>query len=214
MPVTFTPGVSEVVGTATQLSGALTEPVTATQITSLTATQITGSIVATQISTASAGAITGTLTASQGGTGLTSLTNGYVIVGNGTTTLGSAFHSNRLIAYGTAILFTATGDQALTMSLSSGVSYIPRRVTLANPIGSLATTTPTALLRTASEGGGSAVTGAFVVTGISATTTYLDQAVTLASTTVSSSQLWINVTTATAAAAAAQVWVFGDLLVN
>ena len=227
MGITFVDGVSEVellatdIGTitATQISGGIT----ASQITSasgaaiitpITATQITGGITATQITTASAGAITGQLTASQGGTGLSSLTNGYVIVGNGSTTLGSGFHSNRLIAYGTSVSFNATGDTALSMNLSSGFSYIARRVTLANPIGSLATTSPTALLYTASAGGGSAVTGAFVVTGLSATTTYLDQAVTLASTTISSSQLWVNVSTATTAAAAAQLWVFGDLLVN
>ena len=227
MGITFVDGVSEVellatdIGTitATQISGGIT----ASQITSasgaaiisaITSTQITGGITATQITTASAGAITGQLTASQGGTGLSSLTNGYVIVGNGSTTLGSGFHSNRMIAYGTGLLFNATGDTALSMNLSSGVSYIARRVTLANPIASLSTILPAVQVYTASAAGGSAVTATFVFVGLSATNLYLDQTVSLASTTISSSQLWVNVSASATSVAAAQVWVFGDLLVN
>lgn len=189
MPLSFTPGISEVIGTASQLSGALSDPVTATQVS-------------------------GTLTASQGGTGLSSVPNGYVLVGNGTTTLTSVPYSNRLIAYATALALTASGDVALTMSNAGALgSYAVRRVTYGmGSAATLATILAVALVRTASGGTGSAITGALVFTGLSATTAYLDQVVTLASAVATSTALYVNVTTAAATAPASQIYIYADSL--
>lgn len=189
MALTFVPGVSQVVGTASQLSGALSDPITATQVS-------------------------GQLTASQGGTGLSSLTAGYVPVGNGTTTLASAPFSSRLIAYATALPLTASGDVVLTMSNAGTLgSYCVRRVTFGLPnAAALATVVVVATLRTAAGGAGSAITGALVVTGLSATTAFLDQAVTLASSVTTSTQLYVNVTTAAGTAPPSQLYVYADIL--
>lgn len=180
MAVTFTPGISDVVGTASQLSGALADPASATQ----------------------------------GGTGLTSMPAGYVAMGNGSTPMTGVPYSSRLIAYATALSFTASGDVALTMSGAAFLgSYIVRRVTWGLPISSaLATAIIAATVRTASGGGGAAITGALVVTGLSATTAFLDQAVTLASAVTTSSQLWVNTTVAAGTAPNSQMFVYADSL--
>lgn len=161
MPLTFTPGVSNVVGTASQLSGAIVDPATA----------------------------------SQGGTGLTSLTTGYYMIGNGTVTLTAVPSPNRLIAYSSGVLLTTSGDQLLTMTATAG-TFIPRRITLSSPNTTLATIIAVATLRTATGGGGAALTGSLVFTGL-ATTAYLDQAITLASAVFSAtSNLCVQITTA------------------
>lgn len=180
MPLSFTPGISQVVGTASQLSGAVADPVTATQ----------------------------------GGTGLTSMAAGYIAMGNGSTPMTAVPYSNRLIAYATAMPMTASGDVVLTMANAASLgSYAIRRVTWSAPSsGLLATCVIVATLRTASGGGGSAITGALVVTGLSATTAFLDQVVTLASAVTTSSQLYMNITTAAATAPASQVWIYADTL--
>lgn len=180
MPLSFTPGISQVVGTASQLSGALADPASATQ----------------------------------GGTGLTSMAAGYVAMGNGSTPMTAVPYSNRLIAYATAMPLTASGDVTLTMSNAAALgSYVVRRVTFGMPnTSALATVVVVATLRTASGGGGSAITGALVVTGLSATTAFLDQAVTLASAVTTATILYVNVTTAAGTAPASQIWVYGDTL--
>lgn len=163
-----------------------------------------GNITATQI--------TGTITASNGGNGQSSLAAGYTFIGNGTTALTPCFYSNRLIAYSSGLSMTATGDQIPTMT-STNTNFIVRRVTIANCVNPIATAIAVAALRSASGGGGSAITGALVFTGLSATTAFLDQAVTLASATVQTTQLYVQVTTAIASATQTlplQVW--GDYL--
>ncbi len=50
------------------------------------------------------------------------------------------------------------------------------------------------------------------VTGLSATTGFLDQAVTLASAVTTSSQLYVNCTTAAATAPSSQLFVYADCL--
>lgn len=189
MAISFIPGVSEVVGTASQLSGALSDPITATQVT-------------------------GAFAVSQGGTGLTSISVGQVSIGTATGGYVGTNISGKYIGYATALTLTATGDQVLTMSAASNLnSYIVRRVTWGMPItGALATCVVVAVLRTASGGGGSAITGSLVLTGLSATTSYLDQAVTLASAVVTATQLFVNVTTAAATAPTSQLFVYGDSL--
>lgn len=189
MPLSFTPGISQVVGTASQLSGALSDPITATQVS-------------------------GALTASQGGTGLTSMAAGYVAMGNGATPMTAVPYSSRLIAYATALALTASGDVALTMVNAASLgSYAVRRVTYGIPnTSALATVVIVATLRTASNGGGSAITGALVVTGLSATTAFLDQAVTLASAVTTATILFVNVTAAAGTAPPSQIWVYGDTL--
>lgn len=178
MPLSFTPGVSQVVGTASQLSGAVVDPATATQ----------------------------------GGTGLTSVAAGYIPMGNGSTPMTSVPYSSRLIAYATALSLTASGDVALTMSGAASLgSYAIRRVTLGMPnAGTFATAVVVATLRTASGGGGSAITGALVVTGLSATTAFLDQTVTLASGVSTASQLYVNVTTGAGGTPVSQIFVYAD----
>lgn len=180
MPVTFTPGVSQVVGTASQLSGALADPATATQ----------------------------------GGTGITSIGTNQVAMGNAAGAYVASNLGSRLIAYASSLAMTASGDVALTMSNAANLgSYIVRRVTWGAPVSSLlATCVVVATVRTASSGGGSGITGALVVTGLSATTAFLDQAVTLASGIASASQIYVNVTTAAATAPASGLYVYADQL--
>lgn len=176
MALSFVPGLSQVVGTASQLSGAVVDPATATQ----------------------------------GGTGLTSLAAGFIAMGSGGTPATAIPYGQRLIAYASALSFAASGDQTLTMTSTTG-TYIIRRVTLGPNINALATVVLVGLLRTASGGAGSAITGAFVVTGLSATTAYLDQAITLASAVVPNPQLYVNITTAAANSSTA-IAVYGDLV--
>lgn len=180
MPISFTPGVSEVVGTASQLSGALADPATATQ----------------------------------GGTGLTSIGSNQIPVGNSAGAYVASVGGTRLVAYATNLSLTASGDVVLSMSNAANLgSYIVRRVTWGLPISSaLATVVVVAAIRTASGGGGAAVTGSLVVTGLSATTAYLDQAVALASAVTTASQLYVNVTTAAATAPSSQIFVYADAL--
>lgn len=180
MSLSFTPGISQVTGTASQLSGAVVDPATATQ----------------------------------GGTGLTSLAANYVAIGNGNTPATAVPLSSRLIGYATALSLTASGDVALTMTNAALLgSYIVRRVTWGLPnTAALATVIVVATVRTASGGGGSAITGGLVVTGLSATTAYLDQAVTLASAVATSSQLWVNITTAAGTAPPSQLFIYADTL--
>lgn len=157
--------------------------------------------------------LTGTLTASAGGTGLTSLAAGYVPVGNGTTTLTAVPFGQRLIAYSSGVLLTTSGDQLLTMAATSG-QVIPRRVTIANPAVSIATIIAVCTVRTATGGGGSALTGSVVFTGLSATTAFLDQTVLLASGTFSAtSNICVQVTTAIGLASQTlPVTVYGDIV--
>lgn len=180
MAVTFTPGVSDVVGTASQLSGALADPATATQ----------------------------------GGTGITAVTANQVPVGTAAGTYVAALAGERMIAYSTNLVLTASGDVLMSMSNPANLgSYIVRRVTWGAPVtAALATVIVVALLRSASGGGGSALTGALVVTGLSATNGYLDQAVTLASTMITSSQLYVNITTPAATAPSSQLFVWATPL--
>ncbi len=154
----------------------------------------------------------GTLTASGGGTGLSSIAAGFIPVGNGTTILTSVPYGQKLLAYSTSLTFAASGDQVLTMTATTG-TYIIRRVTLGPNINALATVIIVGALRTASGGGGSAVTGAFVVTGLTSTTAFLDQAVTLASGVVTNPNLYVNITTA-GAASSTYLSVYGDLVVG
>lgn len=158
--------------------------------------------------------ITGTLPASQGGTGLTSIGANQIAVGNSGGGYSAANIPDRIIAYSTGLVLTASGDIALTMNNSSNLgNYIVRRVTFGLPqTSALATVIIVATVRTASGGGGSAVTGALVVTGLSASTAYLDQAVTLASAISTSSQLYVNITTAAGTAPNSQIFVIGDVL--
>lgn len=204
MALTFTPGVSNVVGTASQLSGALTDPITATQVAA--------GILASQITTASAGAITGSFTASQGGTGLTAVAVNQFPVGTSAGAYALSVVGDRLIAYSTALVMSASGDDVLTMSNAANLGqYIIRRITWGFPItAALATVVVVATVRTASGGGGSAVTGALVVTGLSATNAFLDQTVTLASAAVTSAQLYVQVTTAAATAPLSQLFIWGQ----
>lgn len=197
MVLTFVPGLSEVVGTASQLSGALSEPVTATQITSMTATQITGSV-----------------TVAQGGTGVATIGLNQMLEGNAASAFVPANVGDRLIAFATNLDLTATGDKLFSMSNSANLgSYIVRRITWGLPVtAALATVVVAATVRTASGGGGSAVTGALVVTGLSATTAFLDQAVTLASAVTTSTQLYVNVTVAAGTAPSSQMFVYGSPL--
>lgn len=181
-------GVSNVVGTATMIGG-LSDPATATQIS-------------------------GQLTASQGGSGLSSIGVNQAPVGTSAGIFAASLVGERLIAYATNLVMTASGDDVLTMSNAANLGqYIIRRITWGFPITSaLATVVVIATVRTASGGGGSAVTGNLVVTGLSATTSYLDQTITLASAAVSSTQLYVNVTTAAATAPSSQLFVFGHCL--
>lgn len=158
--------------------------------------------------------ISGTLPANQGGSGLTTIGTNQVAVGNVGASFTAAVIPDRMIAYATALSLTASGDVALTMSNAANLgSYIIRRVTYGLPNSSaLATIIAVATLRTAANGGGLAVTGALVVTGLSATTAYLDQAVTLASAISTSSQLYVQVTTAAGTAPPSQIYVIGDVL--
>lgn len=156
--------------------------------------------------------ITGAITASNGGTARTAVNAGYVLLSDGTTTLAQVPYSSRLIAYSTAVSFLASGDQLLTMTSAGTMgAYCIRRVTWGLPVsGALATTLGVALLRTGPTGGGSAITGALVMTGLSATTAFLDQAVTLASAVTTSTQLYINVTTTATTAPASSLFVYAD----
>lgn len=158
--------------------------------------------------------ITGTLPASQGDTGLTTIGANQIAVGNSAGAFVATNIPDRIIAYATALSLTASGDQVLTMSNAANLgSYIIRRVTYGLPNSSaLATVIVVATLRTASGGGGLAITGSLVVTGLSATTAYLDQAVTLASAISTSSQLYVQVTTAAGTAPPSQIYVIGDVL--
>lgn len=158
--------------------------------------------------------ISGTLPATQGGTGLTSIGANQIAVGTAAGGFVAANIPDRIIAYATALALTASGDQTLTMSNAANVgSYIIRRVTWGIPLTSaLATVVVVATLRTASGGAGSAITGALVVTGLSASTAFLDQAVTLASSISTSSQLYVQVTTAAGTAPTSSLYVFGDVL--
>lgn len=187
MALSFTPGISQVVGTASQLSGALSDPITATQVS-------------------------GQLTASQGGTALSSIGTNQLALGNSAGVFAATVMGERLLAYSTNLVMTASGDDVLTMSNAAGLGqYIIRRVTWGWPItAALATVVVVATLRTASGGGGSAVTGALVVTGLSATTSYLDQTVTLASSAITASSLFVNVTTAAATAPSSMLFVWGQ----
>lgn len=197
MAVTFTQGVSEVIGTASQLSGAVSDPVTATQVTSVTSTQITGQ-----------------MTASQGGTALTTIGTNQVPMGNSAGAFAGGTLGERLLSYATNLVLTASGDVLLTMSNAANLgSYIVRRVSWGLPVtAALATVVVVATVRTASNGGGSAITGSLVVTGLSATTAYLDQTVTLASAVTTSTQLFVNVTTAAATAPSSQIFIYGASL--
>ena len=212
MTVTITDGISNVVGTASQLSGALTAPVTATQVTSITSTQVTGAVVASQVTSITATQVTGTVTASQGGTGLTSVGLNLFAVGTAAGAYALSGAGDRLIAYSTDLVMTATGDDVLTMSNAVNLGqYIIRRITWGFPVtAALATVVVVATMRTASGGAGSAITGSLIVTGLSATTAFLDQAVTLASAAVTSSQLYVNVTTAAATAPSSSIFVWGQ----
>ena len=194
MALSFTEGVAQVVGTASQLSGALSAPVTATQVTSVTSTQITGQ-----------------MTASQGGNGLTSVGLNQIPVGTAAGAYALSGVGDRLIAYSTDLVMTATGDDVLTMSNAVNLGqYIIRRITWGFPVtAALATVVVVATMRTASGGAGSAITGSLIVTGLSATTAFLDQAVTLASAAVTSTQLYVNVSTAAATAPSSSIFVWG-----
>ncbi len=166
---------------------------------------------ATQLGNITSTQVAGAITASNGGTGLTAVSSGYVVLGNGSTTLAQSFHSNRLIAYTSGVSLAASGDQLMTMT-STNASCIVRRVTIANDVNALATVVAVATVRTASGGGGSAITGTLVFTGLTATNTYLDQTVTLASTTVNSSQFYIQITTAFAGVGTLPLYIWGDYL--
>lgn len=189
MALSFIPGVSQVVGTASQLSGALSDPITSTQVS-------------------------GQMTASQGGTGLSSIGANQFSLGNSSGTFVGSVAGERLLAYATALVMSASGDDVMTMSNAANLGqYIVRRVTWGLPVSAaLATVIVVATLRTASNGGGSAITGNLAVTGLSSTTSYLDQVVTLASAVVTSSQLYVNVTTAAATAPLSQMFVWGQAL--
>jgi hypothetical protein len=158
--------------------------------------------------------LTGTLPVANGGTGLTTIGANQTLIG----TSGGLFNAGdvptRLIAYSTALALTASGDQLLTMNNSVNLgNYIVRRVTWGLPLTSaLATVITVATLRTAINGGGSAITGALVVTGLSATTAFLDQVVTLASGISTSTQLVVQVTTLASTAPNSQIFVYADLL--
>lgn len=188
MVLTLGIGVSDVVGTATMM-GALSDPATATQVS-------------------------GQMTASQGGTGLSSIGVNQVAIGTAAGAYVGTVQGDKLIAYATNLVMTASGDDVLTMSNAANLgSYIIRRITWGLPItAALATVIVVATVRTASGGGGSAITGNLVVTGLSATTAYLDQVVTLASAVVTASQLFVNVTTAAATAPSSSLFVWGHSL--
>lgn len=180
MALSFTPGISDVVGTASQLSGALADPATATQ----------------------------------GGTGITSVGLNQYPVGTGAGPYAMSVTGERIVAYATALSITASGDFTMTMSNNANLGqYVVRRITWGMPVtAALATVIVVATVRTASGGGGSAVTGALVVTGLSATNSFLDQAVTLASATVTSTQLYVNITTAAGTAPSSQMFIWAQCL--
>ena len=149
---------------------------------------------------------------SQGGTGLTAVGTNQVLVGN-SGTFNAANDSYRLVAYATAVSLAASGDQLMTMSNAANLgSYIVRRVTWCQPTVSIGLSTVLATVRTAAAGGGSAITGSLVVTGLTASTAYLDQSVTLASAVTTASQLYINCTLASSGAGSSQLFVYADLL--
>ena len=152
------------------------------------------------------------MTASQGGSGLSSIGLNQFMLGNSSGAFVQTSVGERLIAYSTALVMTATGDDILTMSNAAGLGqYIVRRVTWGFPVtAALATVVIVAALRTASAGGGSAITGSFVVTGLTATNSYLDQAVTLASSAITSTQLYVSVTTAAATAPLSSLYIWGQ----
>lgn len=165
-------------------------------------------------SAAQMGAVTDPASATQGGTGITSIGVNQVPMGTAAGAYVGTNIGSRLIGYASSLALTASGDIALTMSNAANLgSYIVRRVMWGAPVSSaLATCILVATVRTASGGGGSAITGALVVTGLSATTAFLDQAVTLASGITTSTQLYVNVTTAAGTAPASGIYVYGDTL--
>lgn len=177
--------------------GAMTDPATATQVVSVTATQVTGSI-----------------GVSQGGTGVAAIGLNQMLEGTPAGAFIAANVGDRMIAYATNLDLTASGDKLFTMSNNANLgSYIVRRVTWGMPVSAaLATVIVAATVRTASGGGGSAITGALVVTGLSATTAFLDQVVTLASGVTTSTQLYVNVTVAAGTAPSSQMFVYGSPL--
>lgn len=169
---------------------------------------------ATSLGNVTSTQVTGQLTASQGGTGLSSIGTNQVPVGTAGGAFAGAVQGDRLIAYSTGLVMSASGDDVLTMSNAGNLGqYIVRRITWGLPVtAALATVVIVATVRTASGGGGSAITGGLVVTGLSATTAFLDQTVTLASAVVSASQLYVNVTTAAATAPLSSIFVWGHCL--
>ncbi len=112
------------------------------------------------------------LSVANGGTGLAAVGTDQVPVGTSGGAYVASVMGTRVIAYATALSLTASGDTLLTMSNAANLSsYIVRRVTWGLPLTSaLATVIIVATVRTASAGGGSAITGGLVVTGLSATT--------------------------------------------
>lgn len=167
---------------------------------------------AVQPSIAASSALTGTVPVGNGGTGLTSVALNRQPIGNAAGAYVTAIPDTQLIAYATALSVTASGDQLLTMVNNANLgNYIVRRVTCALPLStSLASSVVIAVLRTASGGGGAALTGNLVFTGLT-TTTFLDQAVLLASGVSTATQLFVQTLTA-AVASNSQLFVYADVI--
>lgn len=145
----------------------------------------------------------GTLTASQNMTASQNAA-GTVI------SFAAPLQGEKIIAYSTGATFGATGDTLLTMNANLTNGYIVRRVTLANPTATAILVAASGSLRTASAGGGVAVVTPLLVTGLTATNSFLDQTLALASTTLTAAQLFFNVTVATGTSGVYQLFVWGE----
>ena len=147
----------------------------------------------------------GTLTASQNMTASTNAAGTVV-------SFAAPLQGEKMLAYSTAIVLTASGDILLQMNANLTGGYIVRRTTMATPTATTALVSPVARVATASNGGGTAIVTAVTVSGMTATTAWLDQTIATASTVLTAAQLFFTITTATSTVNSYSIYVFGEAL--
>lgn len=191
MSVTVNTGVSEVVGTASMMGG------------TMSATQITGALLASQIGSVDPTAITAGITAAQ----IINITATQVV---GAPTQGQTVSGGTLIGYLNPVNLNTSGDQALTMT--SGVTkYFVRNVTWTNATQSLLLAGIIGSIRTATGGGGTAVSTSLGLAGLVNPTDVVNSTLIL-NQTVNAPQLYLRLTSLLGGAGSAACYVFGDVI--